>query len=133
MSVFTPAEIEYLNSQRLGRLATLSSDGSPHVVPVAFRYNPETDTIDIGGREFAKKKKYRDVRGDGRVAFVVDDVLPPWRPRAIEIRGRADVLAAGGKTIMANFDDEFFRIRPARVVSWGIEGDGFAYNSRAVS
>ena len=50
MSVFTPAEIAYLQSQRLARIAT-AADGQPHVVPVAFRYNPETDTIDVGGHE----------------------------------------------------------------------------------
>ena len=41
MSAFTPAEIAYLQSQRLGRLATIGLDGQPHVVPVAFRYNPD--------------------------------------------------------------------------------------------
>ena len=61
MSVFRDAEIEYLGSQRLGRLATVGRDGMPHVVPVAFRYNSETDTIDIGGHDFAKRKKFRDV------------------------------------------------------------------------
>ena len=50
MSAFTPAEIAYLQSQRLGRLATVNAAGEPHVVPVAFRYNPELDTIDIGGQ-----------------------------------------------------------------------------------
>jgi hypothetical protein len=29
MSVFSDAEIEYLGSQRLGRLATVGHDGSP--------------------------------------------------------------------------------------------------------
>jgi pyridoxamine 5'-phosphate oxidase family protein len=122
MAVFTEAEIAYLATQRLGRLATVSKDGSPHVVPVTFRYNPDEDTIDIGGHNFAKRKKYRDAQRDGRVAFVVDDVLPPWSPRMIEIRGRADVLARGGKTINADFDDEMFRIHPVRILSFGIDG-----------
>jgi hypothetical protein len=39
VSVFRDAEIAYLGSQRLGRLATVGRDGMPHVVPVAFRYN----------------------------------------------------------------------------------------------
>jgi nitroimidazol reductase NimA-like FMN-containing flavoprotein (pyridoxamine 5'-phosphate oxidase superfamily) len=39
MSSFTPDEIAYLQSQRLGRLATVGPDGQPHVVPVSFRYN----------------------------------------------------------------------------------------------
>jgi pyridoxamine 5'-phosphate oxidase family protein len=37
VSVFSDAEIDYLGSQRLGRLATVGHDGMPHVVPVAFR------------------------------------------------------------------------------------------------
>jgi pyridoxamine 5'-phosphate oxidase family protein len=61
MSAFSHAEIDYLGSQRLGRLATVGKDGVPHVVPVAFRYNPDADTIDIGGHDFAKRKKFRDV------------------------------------------------------------------------
>jgi nitroimidazol reductase NimA-like FMN-containing flavoprotein (pyridoxamine 5'-phosphate oxidase superfamily) len=34
MSVFTTAEIAYLNSRVLCRLATVGADGQPHVVPV---------------------------------------------------------------------------------------------------
>jgi pyridoxamine 5'-phosphate oxidase family protein len=72
LSVFTPQEIEYLNSQRLGRLATVGPDDQPHVVPLAFRYNPEHDTIDISGHDFAKRKKWRDVHKNPKVALVVD-------------------------------------------------------------
>ena len=56
MSKFTPAEIEYLQSQRLGRLATVNEKGDPHVVPVGFRYNPELDTIDIGGHNIVQPR-----------------------------------------------------------------------------
>ena len=38
MGRFTPQEIEYLQSQRLGRLATVNKKGDLHVVPVGFRY-----------------------------------------------------------------------------------------------
>lgn len=51
MSAFTDREIEYLQGQRLARLATVGPDGRPHVVPVGFRYNAELETIDIGGHE----------------------------------------------------------------------------------
>ena len=58
MSMFTEQEREYLLSgARLGRLATVGSDGTPHVVPTAFRYNPDLDTIEIGGHNFAKRRK----------------------------------------------------------------------------
>jgi pyridoxamine 5'-phosphate oxidase family protein len=121
---FTPAEIAYLQSQHLGRLATVGPDGQPHVVPVGFRYNPELDTIDIGGHDFAKRKKYRDVQRNPRVAFVVDDLasVSPWRPRMLEIRGTAEVLGSGGEQVIQGFDQDMFRIHPHRVVSIGIEG-----------
>ena len=128
MSAFTPAEIKYLQSQRLGRIATVSADGRPHVVPVGFRYNPEFDTVDIGGHDFAKRKKYRDLQRNPHVAFVVDDVasVTPWRVRGIEIRGEAEVLETGGQSIIPGFDAEMFRIRPTRVISWGLESDTFS-------
>jgi pyridoxamine 5'-phosphate oxidase family protein len=126
MSIYTPAEIAYLQSQRLGRLATVGPGGQPHVVPVSFRYNPDLDTIDIGGHGFAGRKKFRDVRHNRLVAFVVDDLasVDPWAPRGIEIRGEAEILETGGRQIMPRFDDEMFRIRPRRIVSWGIDGEG---------
>jgi pyridoxamine 5'-phosphate oxidase family protein len=124
VSAFSDAEIDYLDSQRLGRLATVGTDGMPHVVPVAFRYNPDTDSIDIGGHDFAKRKKFRDVERTGVAALVVDDVLPPWQPRAVEVRGQAVTLETGGKAIMEQFDDPIIRITPRRIVSWGLE-DGF--------
>ncbi len=132
MSVFTPAEIEYLKNQRLGRLATVNSKGEPHVVPVSFRYNAEFDTIDIGGRNIAQSKKFRDVVRQGRAAFVVDDVLPPWKPRGIEVRGRAEVSPTGGQEIVPSFAPEVIRIYPTRIIGWGIEGDGNQSLSRTV-
>ncbi len=132
MSHFTPAEIEYLKSQRLGRLATVNSTGEPHVVPVGFRYNAELDTIDIGGRNIAPTKKYRDAARQGRVAFVVDDVLPPWKPRGIEIRGRAEVFPTGGQEIVSSFAPEIIRVYPIRIIDWGIESDTYQAQSRTV-
>ena len=134
MSAFSPAEVAYLDSQRLARIATSGSGGQPHVVPVSFRYNPDTDTIDVGGHGFAQRKKYRDVQSNPRVAIVVDDLasIDPWRPRMIEIRGEAEVLPSGGETIGPGFDPPMFRIRPKRIVSVGIEGEGpFGLNARS--
>ena len=135
MSAFTAAEIAYLQSQRLGRLATVGPDGQPHVVPVGFRYNPELDTIDIGGHDFAKRKKYRDVQRNPQVAFVVDDLasVSPWRPRMIEIRGVAELVESGGEQMIPGFDPQMFRIRPRRIASIGIEsGKNVGPNARSV-
>lgn len=123
MGGFTPQEIEYLRSQRLGRLATVNEKGDLHVVPVGFRYNPEHETIDIGGHNIVPTKKYREALRHGRVAFVVDDVLLPWKPRMIEVRGTVQGLAEGGKEINANFAPAILRLTPTYIVSIGVNDD----------
>lgn len=115
-SLFTPAEVEYLSvSRRLGRLATIGPDGTPHVVPVGIFHEPTRDVIDITGRDLEKTKKFRDVERSGRAAVVVDDLASedPWLPRGIEIRGRAEAIRWPMPRI---------RIHPERIVSWGLEG-----------
>ncbi len=121
-SMFSAEEIEYLKSQRLGRIATVGPDGQPHVVPVGFRYNPEMGTIEVGGHDFAKRKKWRDVQKNPKVARVVDDIasVKPWKVRGLEVRGEAEEQMTGGQTIGPGFDPEMFRITPRRVISWGI-------------
>ncbi len=116
-SVFTDAELRYLSESRLGRIATVGKDGTPHVAPVGWSYVPNEDAVDVGGRNFASSKKYRDVSRSGRAAIVIDDVVSvdPWKPRGIEIRGAAEVLD----------DPPRIRLRPGRVVSWGLEDDNF--------
>ena len=116
MSAFSDAELAYLNGgRRLGRVATVGRDGTPHVVPVGYSYNPEHDSIEVRGHDFARTKKFRDVLRSGRAAIVVDDLesTDPWRPRGIEIRGRGEAIALPTPLI---------RIHPERIVSWGIEG-----------
>jgi pyridoxamine 5'-phosphate oxidase family protein len=114
-TVFREAEIEYLaGGRQLARLATVGADGTPHVVPVAFLYNAARETIDIGGRELERTKKFRDVARSGRAAIVIDDLAStdPWRPRGIEIRGRGEAVPLPTPLI---------RIHPERIVSWGLE------------
>ena len=99
MSAFSEAELSYLlGERRLGRVATTGKDGTPHVVPVGWTYNAELDSIDVGGRELAQTKKYRDVERSGRAAIVIDD--PPARTRGDRARWRCVAgpkrSAAGG-------------------------------------
>ena len=52
-----------------------AGDGTPHAVPVGFTYNPEHDSIDIGGHDLRRTKKFRDVARSGRAAVVIDDLV----------------------------------------------------------
>jgi pyridoxamine 5'-phosphate oxidase family protein len=74
---------------------------------------PEHDSIDVRGHDLPNTKKFRDVVRSGRAAIVIDDLatVDPWRPRAVEVRGRAEALADPVPVI---------RIHPDRVVSWGL-------------
>ena len=121
MTVFSDLELTYLAEGRhLGRLATVDAHGVPHVVPVGWRYNADLDTIDIGGRdpdEFVATRKFRHVQANPSVAFVIDDVLPPWRPRAVMVRGTAEAINQSGN---GSKPTALIRITPAEVISWGI-------------
>jgi pyridoxamine 5'-phosphate oxidase family protein len=113
MSAFTPAELTFLRAARLlGRLATVGPDGMPHVTPLGWSLGSDHETIQITGRNFAGTKKFRDVARTRVAAIVIDEVLPPWQPRGIEIRGTAEALHDPEPRIV---------IHPTRVVSWGLD------------
>jgi pyridoxamine 5'-phosphate oxidase family protein len=132
MSRFTATEMEYLQGQRLGRLATVNQKGDLHVVPVGFRYNPEHDTIDIGGHNIVPSRKYREALSHGRVAFVVDDVLPPWKPRFVEVRATVQAFSEGGKAINEMFAPAILRLTPTYIVSLGMSDDAVLPQGRKV-
>lgn len=120
---FTDAELRYLATQRLGRLATVQPDGTLQVNPVGFRYNSEKATIDIGGFTMSATRKFRNVAANGRVAFVVDDIasLDPWRVRCLEIRGYAEAITDSSPDSGAGMDAAIIRIHPRRIISFGID------------
>jgi pyridoxamine 5'-phosphate oxidase family protein len=125
MSVFTQAELAYLRDRRLARVATVGPDGTPHIAPVGmWHLDPDTEVIEVTGHDFATTKKFRDVARTGRAAIVVDDVLPPFRPRGIEIRGPAEAVADPRPHI---------RIHPQRIIGWGLDDTGRSPNARDVS
>jgi pyridoxamine 5'-phosphate oxidase family protein len=113
-SAFTDDEFAYLHGERrLGRVATVGKDGTPHVTPSGWAHNVEQDTIDLTGRELSRTKKFRDVAHSARAAIVIDDLasVSPWRPRALEIRGRAEAIT---------YPEPLIRIYPERIISWGV-------------
>jgi len=118
----SPEVLAYLQTQRLGRLATVDSHGAPQNNPVGFRYNAELGTIDIGGRNMGASRKFANLAGNPKVAFVVDDIasVQPWRVRCVEIRGHAEALREQvGQP--QGFSAELIRIYPDRVISFGVD------------
>ncbi len=120
MSAFSEVELAYLAERRLGRLATIGRNGLPHVVPLGWSYNPILDTIDVSGRDFAATAKFHNVKANPNVALVVDEVLPPWRPRAVMVRGHAEALEDATDP-EGNSTGPIIRITPTQVISWGLD------------
>lgn len=143
-SIFTAAEIAYLQSQPLGRLATVGPGGWPHVAPVGVFYDPQADAVVVAGHEgtgFGTSRMFRDVLANPQVAYVVDDLasVDPWLPRGIEIRGTAEAFTEGGEELGARITDvmvftpAWLRIRARRVLSWGLQTDSFELSARGVA
>lgn len=115
---FTPDELAYLlHEPHLGRLATTDATAAPHVVPIGWSYNPQLGTIDISGRSFATTRKYRNAKANPQVAFVVDDVLPPFHPRCVMIQGVAQTIEADPDS----GTEAMIRITPEKITSWGLD------------
>jgi len=111
---FSEAEAGYLAENFIGRVATVSPAGQPHVVPVGYQF--DGSTIAFGGWNLVRSLKYRNLMSNDRVAFVVDDIVStkPWKVRGVEIRGRAEpVTSKDGVSVV--------RIIPLNIRSWGLE------------
>jgi pyridoxamine 5'-phosphate oxidase family protein len=117
MPEFNASQVGYLTSQRLGRLATLRPDGTLQNNPVGFTFDQASGTIEIRGLNMGRSQKYKNVEANGQVAFVVDDLesVVPWKPRMVEIRGRAEAVPDSDPR------NSYIRIHPKRVISFGIE------------
>ena len=121
--MFTDEELAYLESQRIGRLATSQPDGTLQNNPVGFGVNRELGTIDIGGYNMARSRKFRNVAANRRAGFVVDDVYStdPWRVRFLEIRGHAEAITEPGDASDQMGGGPIIRLHPTRILSIGLE------------
>jgi len=99
--VFTAAELDFLRSQRIGRLATVGSSGWPHVVPVMYTMNDDGSLdFDVDG------VKLRNLSREARAAMVVDAMGPR---RGVAMQGRVELIAP-----------ERARLEPVRKFAWGL-------------
>jgi pyridoxamine 5'-phosphate oxidase family protein len=100
--LFSPTELEFLRSQRLARMATVSPTGWPHVVPVMYALDADSAALefDVDG------VKLRNLKADPRAAMVIDAMGPK---RGIAIQGRAELIGP-----------ERARLTPMHKFSWGL-------------
>ena len=99
--VLSPAELEFLRSQRIGRFATVGPSGWPHVAPVMYTVDDE------GALEFdVDGVKLRNLMAEPRAAMVIDAMGPK---RGVALQGYARLIAP-----------ERARLEPLRRFSWGL-------------
>jgi pyridoxamine 5'-phosphate oxidase family protein len=119
---YSEPEIEYLKSQRLARIATVSKDGQPEVVPVAFEFDGKYFYVGSHSQDiFLRTRKYKSVTdGNSRVGLVIDDLesVDPWKPRGMKLYGTAEVVERNG--IFGH--GKYLRITPRTSWSWGLPG-----------
>jgi pyridoxamine 5'-phosphate oxidase family protein len=128
--MFTEKEKEYIKSQRLARIATVSSvspsdmaSNQPDVVPVGFDFDGEY--FYVGGINILKSTKYKNVLKNNKVALVIDDLrsIDPWDPRGVRIYGISDTVdRKGGYMSNTNHpQSRYIRIKPIKKWGWGID------------
>jgi len=116
--MFSDKEVDYLKSQKLARIATVSAQGQPDVAPVSFEFDGQY--FYVGGRMMTTTLKYRNVlSGNKKIALVFDDLetVSPWSPRGIKIHGSAEIVERKGQI----GEGAYLRITPEKYWSWGIE------------
>jgi pyridoxamine 5'-phosphate oxidase family protein len=130
-TMFSQKETEYLNSQRLARIATASSSREgfiqPDVVPVGFDFDGEY--FYVSGMNLLKSTKYKNVQKNPGVALVVDDLksVNPWEPRGIRVYGIADIVTRQDGYMQQTDHPSimYIRIKPLKKWSWGIDAPEF--------
>jgi pyridoxamine 5'-phosphate oxidase family protein len=115
-------EVDYLKSQHLARIATVSKSGQPDVVPVGFEYDGKYFWVGSHSQDiFFRTNKYKNVKkGNTKVSLVIDDMksIQPWHPRSVKVYGSAEVMEHNG--IFG--PGKYLRITPSITWSMGIEG-----------
>lgn len=127
---FNEEEERFLKDNEIGRLATISSDGFPHVVPVCYIYSS-------GGLWVAtdyETRKFHNILSNSKVALVVDSGYDS--NRGILIQGQVKIYRKGPefRRVSAAFYKKFawvratpwkegeaplLWIRPNRKACWG--------------
>jgi alkylhydroperoxidase/carboxymuconolactone decarboxylase family protein YurZ len=134
----TPEERDaFLNHERIGRVATVSGDGRPHVVPLWFVW----DGAHLWLNSLNKSQRWTDLMRDPHVAIVVDAGHAFHELRGVEITGAVEVVGevprtstpnaelaepellfarkyAGSDTFVADGRHAWLRVTPDKLSSW---------------
>jgi PPOX class probable F420-dependent enzyme len=96
----TDWERDFITRHRVAHLATVSSQGGPHVVPIVYACDGRHlfTPIDQKPKRVAAYQlgRVRNIQANPRVAVIIDDYHEDWHRLAwVQIRGRALILSRG--------------------------------------
>ncbi|NJO83606.1 MAG: PPOX class F420-dependent oxidoreductase [Blastochloris sp.] len=119
--MFSVKEINYLRTQLLARIATVSTALQPDVAPVGFDF--DGTYFYVGGLAISRTLKYKNVQVNPKLSLVIDDLetSDPWMPRGVKTHGTADLVSHEGYMGVGTY----IRITPTAKWSWGIEAPTF--------
>ena len=136
--MLTEAQRRFVESRRVGHLATADAAGAPFLTPVCFGLAGDAIYITIDEkpkRRDVPLKRVRNILENPQAAFIVDRWDEDWtRLGWVMLRGRAEILAAGPEhdraqaLLTARYpqyramhlaDLPAIALRIARATSWG--------------
>lgn len=138
--MFRERERRYLETARIGRLATADGDGRPAVVPICFTLVDDliVTPVDEKPQDVPPEalRRVRDIEANPRVALVVDHYTADWSQLGwVQVRGTASRCAPGaaahrrGRASLRDKYDQYathdlaerpqIHIEPGSVRSWG--------------
>ena len=109
---FKENELRYLMDRKLARMALVSSDNEPHIVPVTYEF--DGSYFYLSGWNIRYGPRFREMRPNGMVCLLVDDLASAslWVPRGVEVTGDPETFEKG--------DYVYMRIKPVNKTSWGL-------------
>jgi PPOX class probable F420-dependent enzyme len=128
----------FIRDSRVARLATVSRDGQPLVVPICYAYDGERlySVIDQKPKRVPPErlKRVRNIRENPKVSLIIDDYDENWTQlRYVIIQAEAEVLFEGEeqKRAIALLQGKYsqyqemditggpvIKITPKRIMSW---------------
>ena len=138
--MFQCRERQYIETARVGRLATADSEGRPHAVPVCFALVDDQIVTPIDEKPQRvgpdALRRTRNIRENPRVALIVDHYSEEWTQLGwVQVRGTATRCAPSEKshphgiTALREKYDQYaahtledrplIRITPGTIRSWG--------------
>ena len=129
-----------LEAARVARLATVSPEGTPHVIPVCFVFDGSViySAIDRKPKRtpLLQLARLTNIKTTPEVALLVDEYNDDWEQLwYVLVRGKAELVTAEGEHDLAvarlrakypqyaagmlDADAPVLRITPERITSWG--------------